>query len=508
MVIGALFIAIAVMVGIGISIKKEADRIPESNVFLRLDFPGGITEYSSDDELVAELFGRKLSMPDLLDALEKAAADKRVTGIISKIDSVSLSYAQVQEIRKAIEKFKKSGKGLYAWSETFGEVGKGTKSYYLASVYDKIYLQHSGVLGFTGLAAESMFVRGLFDKLGVEVQGGHRKEYKTYWNMFVEKEMTKYHRESADRMVQSLFDQIVKDVGVDRKIEKDALLAIVDKAPLFSKEALDGGLIDGVKYRDEVYDSIDKKHGKSKFISISAYVNEMIRERVEKADAKNVALIYGGGGIKRGKSEYDPSGASSSIGSDTMSKAIRDAVEDKDVDAILIRIDSPGGSVIASEVVWREVIKAKEKGKPVVVSMSSLAASGGYYISMGADRIFAQPATLTGSIGVVVGKLYTLPFWEKIGIDFDSVQKGKNSMIFSSSKSLTEEQKAHMNRVLDTIYNDFVARAAEGRKMPFEKLEEVAKEGSGQVRMPWNEALWTKWAATGKLWPGSGRNST
>jgi len=464
-----------ILIGIAAIIFKEKSDEIKPGTMLKINFDGGIVENSTEDEIVAEIFGAQHTMFDVIRAIDSAAKDQRIKGIVAKISNPGLSYAQIQELRESLLNFKKTGKIMIAYSDSFGEVADGTKAYYLASAFTKIYLQSAGTLGFAGIASESYFLKGLFEKLGVEPIGGKRKEYKSYWNMFTEDKYTEFHKESVLRVIESISSQIYRDVAVDRKKTQEEIKALVDLAPFFPEDALKAGLIDGIKYRDEVFDEIEKM-GKPDYLTLSNYITTMKEENLLKLSGdKTVALIIAEGEIHRGRSDFDPTGSSNTIGADTMAKAIRDAVNDKDVKALLIRVDSPGGSVVASETIWREVAKAKDKKKPLVISMSSVAASGGYYISMPADRIFAEGATMTGSIGVIVGKFYTLELWKKLGITFDSVATNKNTMIFSSSTKLDEAQTAYLNKSLDNVYDTFVKRASESRKQPFEKLEESAK---------------------------------
>jgi len=466
-----LFFFIVIKVAVNYSDEKKV--VPEKAV-LTMNFQNEVLEYTPETPFVDELLGKKrVTVFNIIDALEKASTDVRIKGVVAKIGSGKMSFAQIQEIREAVINFRKSGKKAVAYAETFGEIVGGNKSYYLATAFDEIYLQPAGSLGLTGLAFESMFLKGALKKLGIKPEGGHRKEYKSYWNMYTEDKYTEPHRESMQKIMDSIFSVMVKDIAEARGMEEAKVRDLIDKAPFTSDEAHELGFINGVKYRDEVYALVEKKEGDPSYVGLKSYLLSQINDPFDESPA--VALIYADGAIYRGKSDYDPFSGKSTIGSDTAARAIRDAVKDPEIKAIILRVNSPGGSVIASETIWREVVRAKASGKPVIITMSSLAASGGYYISMAADKIIARPSTITGSIGVVVGKMYTEKLWEKLGITFDSVATSKNARIFSSTKALDEEQKLYLEKFLDRTYSTFTARVAEGRKLTPEKAEAAAK---------------------------------
>ncbi|HZA50379.1 MAG TPA: signal peptide peptidase SppA, partial [Myxococcaceae bacterium] len=239
-------------------------------------------------------------------------------------------------------------------------------------------------------------------------------------------------------------------------------------------EALEAKLVDGVAYRDEVYAKVKEGWGRGgELLYLHRYLERA--GRPHRQGRHTLALVYGVGAVVRGQSEIDPLSGGTSMGSDTVAAALRAAAEDEEVKAIVFRVDSPGGSYVASDTIRREVARAREKGKPVVVSMGGVAASGGYFVSMDADRIVAQPGTLTGSIGVYAGKFVTTGLWEKLGINWDTIAYGRNATLFSTDQEFSPEQRAKLEAVLDRIYRDFTARAAEGRKLPLEKLESVAR---------------------------------
>src|SRR5262249_6339295 len=269
----------------------------------------------------------------------------------------------------------------------------------------EIYLQPSGDIGLTGLIAENPFLRGTLEKLGVVPRLDHRHEYKNAMNLFTKRKFTPAHKEATAKLVGSIFGQMVRGVSEGRHLQEEQVRALVDRGPYLGQEAVEAKLVDGLAYRDEVYDKVKAKAGAgAKLLFLSEYLDRAGRPHEK---GQTVALIYGVGGVSRGKDDFDPLTGGSTMGSDTVAAAFRDAVASKDVKAILFRVDSPGGSYVASDTIWRETVRAKKAGKPVIVSMGNVAASGGYFVAMAADKIVAEPATITASIGVLAGKMLT-----------------------------------------------------------------------------------------------------
>jgi protease IV len=454
------------------SMKKSIDE----NTLLHLDISSINGDVTTDSGffMLDGMFSRKVSLLDAIQLIENASKDSKILGIFADISSVELSFSQLEELRKAIDEFKKTGKPAYAWSDSFGEIQNGTKHYYMASVFDKIYTQPSGMLGFTGLAGGAVFFKGTLEKLEIEPIGSNRKEYKTYWNMFTEEKFTQAHKESTESLINSIFKTVVTDISQSRGISEEVIYEIADGMPLTSDETLKKGLIDGIKYRDEVLDILKEETGYKKRTSISFYRDVVLSDFMK--DGSKIAIIELPGTIHRGASDVGPSGYHQSSGSSTISGMIRRAAKDDNVKGIIIRINSPGGSVVASETIWNEINEVKkEKKKPLVVSMGSIAASGGYYVSMSGEKVFANKTTITGSIGVVLGKLYSQQFLKILGITVDHVSTGTNTMMFSPNTRLTDKQKDYIEKSLDDIYETFVSRAAEGRKMEFEEMEKHSK---------------------------------
>jgi protease-4 len=446
--------------------------VPERTI-LEVNLDQQLIEYVPEDPLAGLLMEDKLRMLDMVAALEAAAGDERVVALVAKIGGGVTGFAHHQELRDAVLRFRESGKPAIAWSDTFGEFGSGNAGYYLATAFDEIYIQPSGDVGLTGLNAESPFIAGTFEKLGVTPRMDHRYEYKNAMNTLTETEFTPAHEEALGAVIESLFDQMVAGIGERRGKSPEEVRAIIDAGPYLGQEAVEAGLVDGLKYRDEVYDRVEEAAGEDAEL---LYLNRY----AERADGpwdegETIALVYGVGQVVRGKSEYDPLGGSATLGGDSVAAALRQAIDDDKVKAILFRVDSPGGSYVASDTVWRETVRAREAGKPVIVSMSNVAGSGGYFVAMSADKIVAEPGTITGSIGVLGGKLLTRELWSKLGITFDSIQTSDNAEMWSSLEDYDEAGWARVQAMLDRIYEDFTSKVAEGRELPLERVQEIAK---------------------------------
>ncbi|MGC8793660.1 MAG: signal peptide peptidase SppA, partial [Bryobacteraceae bacterium] len=432
-----------------------------------------LPEYVPDDPLARALFGERLTMRDVLDALARAADDGRVAGLIARVGAAPLGMAQVQELRDAVRRFREKKKFALAFAETLGEFGPGGNAYYLATAFDEIWLQPSGDVGLTGVLAEAFFLRGTLDKLGITPRLDHRYEYKNAMNIFTERKFTPAHKEATERVVKSFASQMVRGIAEGRGMSEHQVRALIDRGPLLGPEALEAKLVDGLAYREQVYDKVKERAGRgAKVLSLAEYLQRAGRPHTK---GKTIALIYGVGGVQRGKSGFDPVFGEIVMGSDTVAAAFRAAARDKDVKAILFRIDSPGGSYVASDTIWQETVRARKAGKPVIVSMGDVAGSGGYFVAMAADKIVAQPGTITGSIGVLGGKMLTTGFWNKLGITWDEVHEGANATFWSGTSDYTPAQWARFQAWLDRIYDDFTNKVAEGRRLPKQRVLEIAK---------------------------------
>jgi protease IV len=468
---GISFFLLILFIIINLVIFFQKPRVPEKTV-LELNLDEEIIEYRPDETLARAFLGEGPRLLTLLGAIEKAGDDERVSMLVAKVDNRGLGLARIQELRAAIKAFREKGKKAVAYTDTLGEFGQGNGAYYLASAFDEIYIQPSGNIGLTGLIAETPFIKGALDMIGVTPRVDSRHEYKNAMNMFTEEHYTKPHKEALKAMLDSWFQTMVKDIAFDRKLTEDQVRDLFDHGLFSSQEAMEAGLVDGILYADEVLSLVQKEAGTSaQRLDWSEYIK---RAGLPHEKGKTIALIYGVGGVQRGKSGFSPM-SGRAMGAETISKAFRQAVDDAKVSAIIFRIDSPGGSYVASDTIRRETVRAREKGIPVIVSMGNIAGSGGYFVAMAADKIVAQPGTITGSIGVFAGKMLTNELWEKLGVSWDEIYTSKNATFWTGTHDYTPEQWALFQNFLDQIYEDFISKVAEGRNLSKEKVSEIAK---------------------------------
>jgi protease IV len=448
-------------------------------LILELDLTDGVTEEPPTDPVSAVLTMRRSRLADLLDGLRRARSDQRVKALVVKVGGRPIGLATVQEIRRAVEEFRDAGKLTVAWAESFGEFSAGNVPYYLATAFDTIYLQPSGDLGLTGIAMERYFLRGTLDQLGVDFQVAKRHEYKSAAEQLTERSFSGPAREATERLAASVTGQLTVAIAERRRLDPAKVRELIDRGPFLAAQAHEAGLVDELGYRDEVYARVRKHAGQD---AILQHVGRYQRSRslAERARSlpsrgqRHVALVYATGPIRRGRSGRGPL-SGGAMGSDTISAALRAAADAAAARAIVLRVNSPGGSYVASDTIWREVVRARNAGKPVVVSMGDVAASGGYFISMAADAIVAQPGTVTGSIGVLTGKPVLSQLLGRAGVTTDSVTEGAHSDMFKTTRPFSEEEWALVNDWLDHIYADFTGKVAEGRRMPPPRVHELAR---------------------------------
>jgi protease IV len=447
-------------------------------VLLELDLTQPMLEERPVDPLGRLQSRRRPVLPDVLHALHDAATDPKVCGLLAKIGTRRMGFAQAQDLRAAVAAFRAAGKLTVAWSETFGELTVATVPYYVAAGFDEIWLQPSGELGLVGVSAGSLFLADALDRMGVRRQFGARHEYKSAANIFLERSFTGPQREATGRIVTSLYEQVVDGVAHGRRLESPVVRGLVDRAPLLSQEAQEAKLVDHLGYRDEVYAGTLAKTSGAQLLFVHRYRRQQpfVRRlgRLVNRRREVVALVTGTGTIRLGRSAHGPVVARA-MGSDTVGAALRAAGKDERVKAVVFRVNSPGGSYVASDVIWREVKRLRDAGKPVVVSMGDVAGSGGYFVSAPADVIVAEPGTLTGSIGVIGGKLSFAELLNQVGVRHDEVSDGRHARMMTVIDEYTEEEYQQLSGWLDRIYDDFVGKVAAGRSMPVEAVHEVAR---------------------------------
>jgi protease-4 len=470
-------------VGLGLMVAKLdklriEDGAPPETMVLMLDLSPGVLEAQPDNPLARAALGHPPALIEVLEALDAAADDPRVTGLFLRAGRGPLGMAQVQELRDAITDFRDSGKPVIAFAESFGEGGDAMIHYYLASAAGEIWMQPSGDLNIIGFAFESPFLKNALDRIGVEPQIAERKEYKGAASNLTEERLPEAQRRNLQRLVESWLEQWIGDTANARGLGPEALRDLVDQGPMNAEGGLEAGLIDRLGYWDEASEAALASVGpEGDFFDLQDYYGSLAEDEDE-ASAPLVALIHGQGPIVLGEGQNDPVFGSISLGSDDVASAIAEALEDPEVSAIIVRVDSPGGSYVASDAIWREVWRARELDVPVVVSMGNIAASGGYFLAAPAAGIVAQPGTVTGSIGVVGGKIVLRELWEKLDISWDGVAAGRNSKIWSANQPFDEAGWRHLNRSLDETYADFTAKVADGRGLAADRVEAAA---GGQV---------------------------
>lgn len=451
----------------------------QPNTVLLIEFSGAMRENQKVDGFPNFLDANHDSLYQLVQTIDQASKDPRVKGIIARIDHVSMGLAQAQELRNAIMRFRvlgrDSNKFTIAHADTFGENAPGTIPYYLATAFDEILLQPMGEVCMTGLYAEIPFGKEALDELGIKARIGKREEFKTTYESLTENGFTKPNKESLQTLLSSLMNQVVRDTALARELNETDVWDSVNKSPLLGTEALKLGIIDRLAYFDEIKDYASSKvPGEVSVMKPEHYLASNPVPEPQKGKSK-IALIYGTGAITRAATSTEWPLGGAVMGADEIKKAFDKAAKDDDVVAIVFRINSPGGSPVASETVLRAVRKAQQAGKPVIVSMSDVAASGGYWIASFADRIVAHPSSITGSIGVLGGKLVTKEAWNKIGVNWENVHSGENAGMYSSSEDYSAFGWERLQASLDNVYSGFIDRVSEGRKLPREHVLQVAK---------------------------------
>ena len=442
-------------------------------IVVEFDLADGLVEAFPADPLLLAFERRRLRTRDVVEALDRAASDPRVAGLLVRGGGPLAGWGMADEVRDAVLRFRASGKPALYQTDTFGELTPGQLGYHLATAFDEIYLQPSGEVGLAPLLMEGFFLGDAFEKLGVDPRFDRRWEYKDAQELFTETGFTEPARQAREAVLRSLEGELTGGIAAGRSLAPDSARSLLAGGPYPAREALAAGLVDGLAYADEVLDRMEELvEGTPTLMGVAAYLD---RAGGAWASGPRVAVIHAGGAIARGRGGLDFLSGGSSVGAATLARSIRMAVADPSVRAILFRVDSPGGSWAASDQIRHEIRRARDGGIPVVVSMADFAASGGYAIAMDADRIVAHPSTLTGSIGVLGGKLITEEFWSSLGVEWDRVQVTDGGDYYSGIVDYSPEQWDRFQLFLDRIYEDFTAGVAEGRGMSPLAVEAVAR---------------------------------
>lgn len=470
------FILLGIVSGMMLSLKDEGSVTISDNSILEISFENPIEERTSNNpfenfDLSGINSNRTPGLNDILKSISKAKVDNRIEGILLNLTSIQAGMATIEEIRNAFLDYKKSGKFIYAYSESYTQ-----GAYYLASVADKIYLYPEGDVDFRGLHADLMFFKGTLEKLEIQPEIIRHGKFKSAVEPFMYDKMSDENREQVSTFLNSIWNNILNGINASRNIPVDELQKIADNAEARNAEnALSLHLVDKLSYYDQLLSDLKMKTDqgekeKIKFVSLKKYVRAYVKG--DDFSAKKIAVVYASGDIVSGDGNEDQ------IGSDKIAAAIRKARLDSTVKAIVFRINSPGGSALASDVIWRETILA-QKTKPFIVSMGDYAASGGYYIACAADTIVARPNTITGSIGVF-GLLFNAQnmFKNKLGITFDSVKTGRYADLGSMNRPMKDNERAIIQGEVEKVYDTFISHVAIGRKMTKENVDNI---GQGRV---------------------------
>lgn len=465
-----LTLAIVIVVGlIAVIGLIKGDGLP-SKMVLTADLRGSMPDSTPPGFVFG---GKPLSVMGTVLALDRAGRDSRVKGFFIRLGSASLSVPQAEELSAAVKRFRATGKFVTADAQGFLSTGLG--DYLLASSANEIWMQPGSPFSAAGAGAGTIFLRGLFDKIDAVPQMVKRAEYKSAADMYMEKGFTPANRQQTTALLQSWYDAATSAAAAHRKIPLPKLIADMNASPQFAADAKKAGLIDKIGYGDDARSAALKRAGKgAEAVSLRRYA-AITSQGSSFGSGARVALITGEGEIVDGSADGGVFSSRQVIAGDDFARAIRRATENRDVKAIILRIDSPGGSVLASDQILHAVKKAQAAGKPVVVSMGAVAASGGYYISSSANRIVAEPGTITGSIGVLTGKVSFGKTLGLIGVSAEQIGVGKNALFDSAIAPYTPDQLAALNHQADVIYADFKKKVAAGRKLPLTKVDAIAK---------------------------------
>ncbi|MEP6903856.1 MAG: signal peptide peptidase SppA [Actinomycetota bacterium] len=480
LIVGGIIFAFILVAIIGFALVFESmgkPNVPDNSVLV-LHVSGSLPDYAPEDS-TTKLFGvsQTQSFTSLLTQLRKAKVDNRVGGVLLDISFPQIGWAKADELRDAIKDFRASGKPVYSYLD----IGMN-KEYYIASATEKIFMPPSGDLYVNGFAAEAMFYKGSLDKLGIEaevIQIGPK--YKNAPDQYTKKTMGDGQKEVINALLNEYFERLKNGIAEARNKTPEDVEALINNAPYHADDAKKLGLIDDALYSDQVYDQLKTRLGyktedKLRTISGSDY-REIPSDTLGLNKGEKVAVIYASGAINMGSSSSSPFGGEM-VGADTIVKAVNDAANDSSIKAIVLRVDSPGGSALASDLMWHALENAKAK-KPLVVSMSDVAASGGYYIACNANKIVAEPSTITGSIGMFLGKPVLKGFYDWLGVSNEYVMRGNNAGIFRETVKWTDDERAKMTELANKVYyGDFVPKVAKGRG---KTDEDVNTLGQGRV---------------------------
>ena len=468
-----------------IDVNAEIGRLP-SEMVLYLEIDGDLPDLMTEANFSQPFASNAKTIRNYIDALESAAEDPRVKGIYATIEDEGLSVVHTQEFRRALAKYKESGKFAYIYASAFDQ---GLSGYYLVSGFDEIWMQPMGVVMVSGISAQMPYLRKVLDKIGVHPQIYKRKEYKGAYDMFTEHKISDSSRRATEALVNDFALALSQDISSDMGITPEEFKTLVDKGLYMDNEALEVGLVDVLDYEDVLIEKINKQvtgdaDGKGlEYVRFDRYVGDVFKKQNNvSAHNPKIALVYAIGvivdsaGVRAsGFRSHIGLGMETMVAADEISAALMDIAEDETYEGVVLRIDSPGGSPVASETILRAIQKVQKAGKSVTVSMGAAAASGGYWIATSADQIFVMPTTITGSIGVLGGKFSVAQLWDKLGVHWDEVNWGDRAAMWSMNQPYNEGEAERVNAMMDNVYINFIARVAKGRSMSVGEVEKIAR---------------------------------
>lgn len=462
-----VIVIVAVIIVFGAFPRWSFFSVPtiSGNSELVLDLSGPIVEQEPPDISNFFLGARPLVLHEINDAIDQARSDSRIRGLIVRIAPMDTGWAKLEEIHQHLLDFRSSGKPSICY---LGYDGEENEEYYVATGCDQVWLTPTNNLDIRGMMAEATFLRGTLDKLHIVPNFLHIAEFKTATNEFTEKKFTPAHREEVTALLNDLYNQYLDEVSSARNINRARFAALVQAGPFLARDALQDKIVDRLGYWDQIEDYFRRRTSSWNPTGFAQY-----RQSLSDGSGPRIAIIYASGEIASGASQYSASGGEI-MGGDSVAADIRHARTDSSIRAIVLRVDSPGGSSLASEVIRREVQLAR-RSKPVVVSMSDLAASGGYWISMSADKIVADPDTITASIGVLSGKMNIAGLYQLLGVSTDYVTTGDNATLYSDQQNFSPTQQQTVQKMLNDVYANFTEGVASGRHLPISTVDQIAK---------------------------------
>jgi len=452
---------------------------------LKVDIGGDLAEDEEEQRFLGFLRRPADDYFSLIALLRWAREDPRLKAVFIRCEDLRVSWARVQGLRRGIERLRKAGKQVWVHLD-----GGGIREYYLASAADRVSLLPVGTLDITGLSSEVIFFLGALEKLGVVADVVQMGKYKAAGEMFTRRDMSAAHREMLESLVDDVYGQVVEGVAEGRNLDSGKVRETFDCGPFLAAEALRAGLVDELLYEDEAEARLLTGHDEAAIIERQDYARRRSREvqqRVLKESHGSIGLLHIGGTIKAGESLPGPEGASAS-GASTLKAALKDLREREDIRAVLLRVTSPGGSGVGSDLIWREIVRTREQ-KPVVVSLGDVAASGGYYVAVAGTPVIAEAGTITGSIGVVAGKANLRGLYDHLGITKEVVQRGKHAALYSDYVPLGEEERGRIRMEAQQFYDDFVDKVATARKLTPEAVRSAAEGRVWTGRQAWTRGL-------------------